>query len=153
MYGCLDWVGLLSFCRLGLVLWCIFESEFWRPFCWSLVCFCLQKLVNTGSRFFTFNSVLRCILSLVNDWQISLVDDVCRLFDKGLVGLVYFDNFVQSREDLELGNFVVDGAGFDLFSHNFMYSSTLSFCSGVLIVGVEKVVWVDTSQTALMVLG
>ena len=38
-----------------------------------------------------------------------------------------FDIVVESGEDLELGNFVVDGVGLDLFSHNFIYSSTLSF--------------------------
>ena len=69
-----------------------------------------------------------------------------------------FEIVVESKEDLELGSFIVDGADFDLFSHNLMYSSTLSFfflpfCSGVFIISVDRVVRVDDPWTELMVLG
>ena len=121
---CLDWVRFFDV---------YLKSNVWKPCCWGLFYFCLHMLTNTRSRFLSFNGVLGCLLSLDNDWQISLVDDFCRLFDKGLVGLGSFEIIVESKEDLELGSVVIDGEGFDLFP---MISCThlLCLCSFYLFV-------------------
>ena len=158
---CIDfWIELFCCCCVN---WVRFFDVYLNPnvcrlCCWSLFCFCLHILVNTGSRFLSVHCVLFCLLSLDDDWHISLEDDFCRSFDKGVVGLGSFEVAVDAKEELELGSFVIDGAGFDPFPHDLMYSSTFSFfflpfCSGVFIVSVDMVVWVDTPWPELMVLG
>ena len=158
---CIDvWIEFFCCCCVNLVRFfdVYLNPNVWKPCCWGVFCFCLHILSNTRSRFLSFNCVLFCLLLLDNDWYISLVDNFCYSFDKELVGLSSFEVDVDVKDELELGSFVVDGEGFDLFSmiwcnHLLCLFFFLPFCSGAFIVSVNMVVWLDAPWTELMVLG